>query len=53
MGLRVVPWTVNEPKDMDRLLAAGVDGLITDFPNRLRAAMAARGMPLPPPVAVN
>ena len=34
--------------DMDRLIAAGVDGLITDYPDRLRTVMAARKMPLPP-----
>ncbi len=28
-------WTVNEPGDMERLLAIGVDGLVTDFPDRL------------------
>jgi glycerophosphoryl diester phosphodiesterase len=31
-GIRVVPWTVNEPKAMRRLLQMGVDGLITDDP---------------------
>ena len=31
-GLRVVPWTVNEEEDLRRLVAAGVDGLITDYP---------------------
>lgn len=50
LGLQVVPWTVNEPADMERLIAWGVDGLISDYPDRLRAVLAARGMPLPPPV---
>jgi len=27
-------WTVNEPADMQRLITIGVDGLITDFPDR-------------------
>jgi glycerophosphoryl diester phosphodiesterase len=52
LGLKVIPWTVNEPADMERLIAAGVDGLITDYPDRLRAVMAARKMPLPPAVSV-
>ena len=52
LGLTVIPWTVNEPADMDRLIAAGVDGLITDYPDRLRAVMAARKLPLPPPLPV-
>ena len=37
LGLQVVPWTVNEPADMARLLAWRVDGLITDYPDRARA----------------
>ena len=48
LGLRVVVWTVNDPEDMRRLLAAGVDGIITDYPDRLRQVMAAAGLPLPP-----
>lgn len=46
LGLQVIPWTVNDPADMDRLIAWGVDGLITDYPDRLREVMARRGMPL-------
>ena len=34
--IRVVPWTVNEPHDMLALKGMGVDGLITDYPNRSR-----------------
>lgn len=34
LGLRVVPWTVNDTDDMERLAAWGVDGLITDRPDR-------------------
>jgi len=51
LSLTVIPWTVNEPADMDRLIAAGVDGLITDYPDRLRGVMTARKMPLPPAVS--
>ena len=32
LGLRVIPWTVNEPADIERLIAWGVDGLISDDP---------------------
>jgi glycerophosphoryl diester phosphodiesterase len=34
-GLRIVPWTVNEPRDWTRLVAWGVDGLTTDHPDIL------------------
>lgn len=50
LGLAVVPWTVNEPADIDRLLGWGVDGIISDHPDRVRAAMARRGMALPAPL---
>ncbi|MEM1042319.1 MAG: glycerophosphodiester phosphodiesterase family protein [Bacteroidota bacterium] len=33
-GMLVIPWTVNEVGDMERLRALGVDGLITDYPDR-------------------
>jgi glycerophosphoryl diester phosphodiesterase len=49
-GLQVLPWTVNNPADMARLLAWGVDGLITDYPDRARAVLRERGLPLPTPV---
>ena len=32
-GMRVVPWTVNTPADMQLLLDMEVDGIITDYPN--------------------
>ncbi|MEP0366836.1 MAG: glycerophosphodiester phosphodiesterase family protein [Cyclobacteriaceae bacterium] len=34
LGIKVIPWTVNEISEMKRLIAWGVDGLITDYPNR-------------------
>ena len=52
LGLRVVPWTVNEPADMERLIDLGVDAIITDWPDRLRAVMIARGMKMPAPTPV-
>ncbi len=33
--IRVIPWTVNNEKDMIRLIDKGVDGIITDYPDRL------------------
>lgn len=50
LGLQVIPWTVNETADMERLIDQGVDGLVTDRPDRLRQVMAQRGMPLPPAI---
>ncbi|NTW50601.1 MAG: glycerophosphodiester phosphodiesterase [Chlorobiales bacterium] len=32
--IKVIPWTVNEPEEMRRLTAIGVNGLITDYPDR-------------------
>ena len=39
-GMRLVPWTVNEVSDMRRLLFLGVDGIITDYPNRIEEALS-------------
>ena len=47
LGLKVVPWTVNDEADWSRLLDWKVDGIITDYPDRLRTLMKARGMALP------
>ena len=35
-GMKVIPWTVNERSNMDRLLEWGVDGIITDYPDRTK-----------------
>lgn len=51
LGLKLVPWTVNEPAAMARLIDLGVDGIITDYPDRLRAVLAERGMALPEPAS--
>lgn len=37
-GLTVVPWTVNEPADLEAMVALGVDGVISDYPDRALAA---------------
>ena len=41
-GLRVVAWTVNEPRDIARLIDWGVDGIISDYPDRVLAETSAR-----------
>ncbi len=35
--IQVIPWTVNEVSDMKRLIALGVDGLISDYPDRFKS----------------
>jgi glycerophosphoryl diester phosphodiesterase len=40
-GIKIIPWTVNEKEDMQRLIEMGVDGLITDYPDRLRELLDA------------
>ncbi len=34
--IEVIPWTVNNEKEVNRLLGCGVDGVISDYPNLLR-----------------
>lgn len=36
-NMRIIPWTVNAPEDMVRLKSWGVDGIITDYPDRALA----------------
>ncbi|MBL8379859.1 MAG: glycerophosphodiester phosphodiesterase [Burkholderiales bacterium] len=43
LGLKVIPWTVNDPADMRRLIAWGVDGIISDRPDLLRTALEQAG----------
>jgi glycerophosphoryl diester phosphodiesterase len=46
-GIKVVPWTINDPATMDKLIDDGVDGIITDYPDRLRDVTKKRGFKLP------
>jgi glycerophosphoryl diester phosphodiesterase len=50
--VKVIPWTVNERTDIERVIDLGVDGIISDYPDRLREVVAAKGMPLPAPLAM-
>jgi glycerophosphoryl diester phosphodiesterase len=43
--IKVVAWTINTDSEMHRLLDLGVDGIMTDYPSRLRAVLLARGTP--------
>jgi glycerophosphoryl diester phosphodiesterase len=51
LGVPVVPWTVNEKADMAKLVDAGVDGLISDYPDRLREVLVAKGIDVADPIA--
>ena len=48
LNIEVLPWTLNDPADMARSIAMGIDGLITDYPDRARAVLAKAGILLPP-----
>ncbi len=36
-GIRVVPWTVNDVDEMNKLIKMKVDGIITDYPDLIMA----------------
>ena len=40
LGLGVLPWTVNDVEHVRAVVAAGVDGLVTDYPDRALAVVA-------------
>ena len=46
-GMAVIPWTVDDEATMQSLIDMGVDGIITNYPDRLRAVMAENGFKLP------
>lgn len=47
VGMRVIPWTVNDIATMQALINIGVDGITTDYPDRLRDLMAKNDLELP------
>jgi glycerophosphoryl diester phosphodiesterase len=47
MDLGVYPYTVNEISEMCRLIELGVDGLVTDLPDRLYSLLRSRARPAP------
>ncbi|BCB78637.1 hypothetical protein GCM10022251_59740 [Phytohabitans flavus] len=46
-GIKVIPWTIDDLPTMAKLIDDGVDGIITDYPDRLRGLIAQRGYQLP------
>jgi len=47
VGMKVIPWTINDEPTMNKLIDDGVDGIITDYPDRLREVMEQRGLKQP------
>ena len=47
LGLEVKVWTVNDTEQMEALIIMGVDGIITDYPDRLRDVLQKQGMQTP------
>lgn len=46
-GLKVIPWTVDDPATIQWLIDQGVDGIISDYPNRVRDVVRSNGFRLP------
>ncbi len=44
LKMKIIPWTVNDSTEIERLAALGVDGIITDYPDRARRALGARNI---------
>lgn len=49
LGMKIVPWTVNNEKDMNMLLDMGVDGIISDKPWLLKQVLEKRNIKLHTP----
>ena len=32
LGMKITPWTIQTKEEADRMIALGVDGIVTDFP---------------------
>jgi glycerophosphoryl diester phosphodiesterase len=49
-GLTIIPWTVDDPAQMAEAIDRGLDGLITDYPDKASDVMDAKGLDLPEPI---
>lgn len=47
MACEVKVWTVNASEQMESLIQMGVDGIITDYPDRLRKVLKKLNLPIP------
>ena len=50
VGLEVHTWTVNEPSDIAKLSRWGVNGITSDYPDRVRSALSGLDVGLPSPI---
>jgi glycerophosphoryl diester phosphodiesterase len=50
LGLAVHPYTVNDSTELERLARLCVDGMFTNYPDRYRAVLSARGFDCPPAI---
>ena len=46
-GMEITPWTIDDKATMSALIDLGVDGIITDYPDRLREVLTEKSMKLP------
>ncbi|MFD3406628.1 glycerophosphodiester phosphodiesterase family protein [Kribbella sp. NPDC058693] len=46
-GLKVIPWTVDDPATIKWFIDQGVDGIISDYPDRVRDVVRSEGFRLP------
>ena len=44
LGLIVCTWTVNEIENIENMIDIGVDGIVTDYPDRVQGVLRSRGM---------
>jgi glycerophosphoryl diester phosphodiesterase len=44
LGMKVTVWTVNEPDDIARMVEIGVDGMASDYPDRVIDLLGKRGL---------
>ena len=42
LGMQLIPWTVNAEDDMRQLIEWGVDGIISDYPDRVKSVLVQR-----------
>ena len=50
LNIAVLPWTLNDPEEIARAISMGVDGLISDYPDRARDILARMDIELPVPL---